>query len=218
MGIDILKSSPLFAGIEEKDIDALLHCLSAVKRQYQKGSFVLVEGETPATIGLVLSGSVQVIQEDYWGNRFILAQVEPGDLYGEAFSCAGVSEIPVSVIAVKQAEIMQIDYNKIVTTCPSACAFHSKMIRNMLQILAQKNIMLTQKIRHITGKTTREKLLSYLSAQAVGAKKETFVIPFNRQQLAEYLSVDRSAMSKELCKMRDEGVLKFKKNEFTLFK
>ncbi|GHV49629.1 Crp/Fnr family transcriptional regulator [Synergistales bacterium] len=173
-------------------------------------------GEDVTAIGIVLSGGVHVLQEDFWGSRAILSHVAPGELFAEAFSCAGVGSLPVSVITTEPSEILFLDYKRVATTCSSSCAFHTGLIKNMMQILAGGNVMLTQKIEHLTRHTTREKLLSYLSEQARQAGQSAFEVPFNRQELADYLSVDRSAMSSELCKMRDDGILRFCKNHFEL--
>ena len=146
----------------------------------------------------------------------ILAHVGRGGLFGEAFSCAGKGTLPVSVAASETTGIMLIDYRKIVTTCSSACVFHMQLIKNMMRILAEKNILLTQKMEHLAKRTTRDKLLSFLSAQALLAGSDTVDIPFNRQELADYLCVDRSALSRELGAMQAEGLLKYEKNRFEL--
>jgi len=211
-----IKKCPLFTGMEEADIQSILDCLSATERRYEKNSFIFMAGGETMSVGMILSGSAHIVQEDFWGNRTIVAHVSPGELFGEAFSCAELKTLPVSVTAAEKCDVMLIDYRKILTTCPSACGYHSAVIKNMTRILAEKNVMLTQKMEHITRRTTREKLLSYLSAVALGARKNSFRIPFNRGQLAEYLSVDRSAMSAELGRMRDEGILEFHKNNFKL--
>ncbi|MGI6727886.1 MAG: Crp/Fnr family transcriptional regulator [Anaerovoracaceae bacterium] len=213
----ILKRNPLFKEISEKDIPILLNCLSAQSVNYEKNQNIFLVDEKPTKVGIILTGSVQIVKEDIWGNRLILAKLSSGGIFGEAFSCANIEKLPVSVFSCEKSKILMIDYRKIITTCPSSCSFHTKIIQNMLQILANKNIMLTQKIEHLTKRTTREKLLSYLSSQALYFRNNSFYIPFNRQELADYLSVDRSAMSKELCKMRDEGILDFQRNFFKLF-
>lgn len=216
--LDVLKACPLFLGIRESDLWALLGCLSSTKVSFGKNNFIFMADQTATSVGIVLSGNVRVIHEDFWGNRAILAHIPPGGLFGEAFSCAEIEKLPVSVIAAEPSDILLVDYKRIITTCSAACVFHTGLIKNMIKILARKNIMLTRKIEHITCPTTREKLLSYLSAQAQSAKNNAFEIPFNRQELAEYLSVDRSAMSNELCKMRDQGILRFRRNQFELLK
>ncbi len=212
----VLESSALFAGIEKTNLLAMLKCLSAKSEVFEKDEYVFSAGESVSKIGIVLSGCVDLIKEDYWGNRTILARAGAGELFGEAFSCSGNKIMPLSVVALEKSQILFIDYRKIITTCSSSCEFHTRLISNMLQILAAKNILLMQKMEHITKRGMREKILSYLSEQAVSQKSNNIVLPFNRQELADFLSVDRSAMSKELCKMRDEGILEFQKNHFTL--
>lgn len=194
----------------------MLQCLSAIQRMYAKNSLVFAAGTPAESVGVVLSGRVDIVQEDFWGSASILARLEPGDLFGEAFSSAQVVSLPVSVIAVEDSEILLLDYQRILTTCTGACKFHDQLIANMLKVLAQKNIALTQKMEHLTRRTTREKLLSYLSTQALRAGSNAFTIPFNRQELSAYLAVDRSAMSSELGRMQREGLLTFDKNHFTL--
>ncbi|MDR3341567.1 MAG: Crp/Fnr family transcriptional regulator [Treponema sp.] len=212
----ILGTCPLFTGIDEADREKLLDCIGATQKKVEKNGFVCMAGEPVRFVEVVLSGAVHIVQDDFWGNRVILARIEPGDLFGEAFSCAEIAESSVSVMAVEESLLLLIDYRKILTTCSSVCGFHEGLIKNMVRILAERNIMLVQKIEHITRHTTREKLLSYLSSQARRVKSNVFDIPFNRQELAEYLSVDRSAMSNELSKMRDDGIVRFQRNHFEL--
>ncbi len=212
----VLERSALFSGIEKTNLLAMLKCLSAKSMVYEKDEYVVSAGESVSKIGIVLSGSVDLIKEDYWGNRTIFARAGAGEMFGEAFSCSESKIMPLSVVALERSQILFIDYRKIITTCSSSCEFHTRLISNMLRILAEKNILLMQKMEHITKRGMREKILSYLSEQAVLQKSNTIAIPFNRQELADFLSVDRSAMSKELCRMRDEGMLEFRKNRFTL--
>ncbi len=212
----ILKQTPLFQGIKENDYDFLLKCLSAREQEYKKDTYIFMTGNPVTEVGIVLSGSVNIINEDYWGNRTIISKMSVGEMFGEAFSYAEITTLPVSVVAVENTRILFINYKQILTNCASLCTFHANLIHNMVRILAYKNIALTRKIEHTSRRTTRDKLLSYLSAQAITAKRQAFDIPFNRQELADYLSVDRSAMSNELCKLRDEGVLAFHKNHFEL--
>ncbi len=211
-----LAQSPLFAGIEASDLSTLLSCLSAKVYCYNKNDVIFSVGEKVTSIGFVLSGNVHILQEDFWGNRTILANAAAGSTFAEAFVSAQVSFLPVSVIAADTCEIMMLDYAKIIKTCPSACSFHNTLVKNMLRIMAQKNVTLTLKIEHVTKRNTREKLLSYLSSQVLQCKSKTFAIPFNRQALADYLAVDRSALSSELSKLQKEGVLTYKKNIFEL--
>lgn len=213
-----LAQCPLFAGIEADRLESLLGCLSAATRACRKDEFIFRAGDKATTVGIVLSGSVRVLQEDFWGRRTILAHIGPGGLFGEAFSCAGKDRLPVSATASEASDIMLVDYKKIVTTCSPACAFHADLIMNMMRILAEKNILLTQKMEHLSRRSTRDKLLSFLSAQALLAGSDSLELPFNRQELADYLCVDRSALSRELGLMRAEGLLAYEKNRFELIR
>ena len=214
--LPILKKCPLFAGIEETNIDQILPCLSATVRQAEKNTFILSTDDSVSYVGLILSGSVHIVREDFWGRKDILSQLGPAELFAESFSCAHTERIPVSVLAVEQTELMLIDCRKIIKTCSSACLFHNQLISNMLEIIANKNIMLMQKIEQLSKRTTREKVLAYLSTEAQKAGKNFFSIPFSRQEMADYLAVDRSAMSFELSKMRGEGLIDFDRNHFKL--
>jgi CRP-like cAMP-binding protein len=173
-------------------------------------------GETVTRVGEVVSGRVHIMKEDFWGNRSILEEFGPGRLFGETYAAAPPSPLEVNVMAAEPCEVLFLDIRRIMTTCSSACRFHARLIRNLLSVTAQKNLLLTRKMGYMARRTTREKLLAYLSAQSQRSGRAAFEIPFDRQQLADYLSVDRSAMSKELCKLRDEGVIKFRKNKFEL--
>lgn len=212
----ILQKCPLFFGIEEPDVRMLSDCLSAAQKRFEKNSFVFLTNEKADFFGIVLSGAVHVLREDFWGNREILTRIEPGGLFGEAFACANVDRLPVSVMAAEESEILLVNCKLIFMSCPSACSFHAVLIRNLTRVLAEKNVTLTQKLEHVTRRTTRDKLLSYLSEQAKLAEGKVFDIPFNRQELADYLSVDRSAMSAELSRMRDENLLRWHRNHFEL--
>lgn len=214
--LNVLKTVDLFKNIEESDMLPLLSCLSAKETHYEKGQTVLFSGEAIKRFGIVLSGQVQIVQDDYYGNRSILAHIGAGNLFGESFACAEIEMLPVSVVATAESEILFIDCRRLAVPCANACGFHSRLIQNLLNIVAMKNIMLTQKNEFISKRTTREKLLAYLSAEARKGGSSLFYIPFNRQELADYLSVERSAMSAELSKLRDDGILRFHKNQFEL--
>jgi CRP-like cAMP-binding protein len=167
-------------------------------------------------LGVVLEGSVQIVKDDFYGNRSILTYAEPGELFGEAFACGDVEKMPVSGYATKVSKILMLSCKKMLTVCSSACSFHNRLIKNLLTVVANRNLNLSQKISVMSHKTTKEKLIAYLSEEAKRQNSSEFSIPFNRQQLADFLSVDRSAMSNELCKMRDEGLLEFERSAFKL--
>ena len=212
----VLKNSPLFMGIDENDLQSLLVCLKAVSRTYRKDECVFMAGSKATAMGLVVSGGVRVLQDDFWGHRAILAHVGPGELFGEAFSCVEADVLPVSVLTSETSEIMLLEYRKVATTCSSACVFHARLVMNMVRILAKKNILLTRKIEYLSQRTMRDRLLSFLSAQAVMAKSTSLELPFNRQELADYLCVERSSLSRELGAMQADGLIRYTRNRFEL--
>lgn len=214
--LSVLKRSKLFSGIEEEEIKVMLPCLSAERKKYKKGEYILRSGEFVGLVGLVISGSVDVMKEDYWGNRNIVAAILPGQTFAESYACAGNIPLGVSAQAAQNSDILMMNIRKLLTTCSSSCSFHSRLIRNLVSLLASKNLMMNEKLTYLTQRSTREKLLSYLSAESMRQHNSSFSIPFNRQQLADYLSVDRSAMSNELSKMQKAGILQFNKNHFLL--
>ena len=212
--IEIFKQTPLFHNISGDDLETVVGCLDGIKRHYKKGTLILSEGEPQKRIGVILSGCIQISSEDVFGNRNIMEQLETGDMYGAAFACAGIKKSPVNVTAVQDSTMWFADVEKVLTVCPHACPFHQLLVKNMVYILARKNVALNEKIEHISRRSTREKLLSYLSGQAKKEGRQHFVIPFNRQELADYLCVDRSAMSTELGRLKEEGLIRFNKSQF----
>ena len=210
--------SVLFSGIKEDELRSMLKCLSAKKKNFRKGEFILMFGDEVSSIGLLVSGAVNVIKEDYWGNANIVAAIQPGESFADAYACSENRTLGVSVVAARDSEVMFLEVGRILHVCSSACSFHSRLIRNLVTLLASKNLAMNEKITHLTQRTTREKLLSYLSAQAMRAGSESFDIPFDRQMLADYLSVDRSALSAELSRMAKDGIVEYKKNHFRLLK
>ena len=212
----IIKKNELFKGIENNNLKSILSCLSAKVSVYKKGEYIYMAGENVYYIGILLKGQVVVLKEDENGNMNILSEISPGEMFGEALACAEIEISSVSVQAVETSEILLIDYKKIIKTCSSACTFHTLLIENMLKILARKTIMLNQKIEIVSKRTIREKLMTFLAIQKNITNSNVFTIPYNREQLSNYLYVDRSAMSRELGKMRDEGLIKFKKNRFEI--
>ena len=173
-------------------------------------------GDVVTDVGVVLSGCVHMVMEDYWGNRNILSMADPGQMFGESFACVMDAKSQVGVLSVEASRVVFLDFRRMATTCTSACVFHERILRNLLSILARKNIAMTDKIDHVTKRTIREKILSYLSSVSLASGSSGFDIPFDRQQLADYLSVERTALSSGLSKLRDEGVITFRKNHFEL--
>lgn len=209
----VLTSAGLFDGLTEEDIESVLSCLSAEMPDFPKNSFIMRRGERSEKIGLVLSGSVLVMQEDFWGNRSIMAKLTPGDTFAEAFACSDNALMNADVMASEDCTVLLLNIKNL----PDSCGSHGIIIKNLLRETAEKNIRITERMTVTSRRTTREKLLAYLSAEAARQGKTAFTIPFDRQQLADYLCVDRSAMSAELCKLRDSGVLSFNRSHFELF-
>lgn len=218
MDDNLLTKTAIFQNISNNEVKSMLECLRAVTRQYQKGETIYRIGDVISDMGLVLSGSIHIEQNDIWGNRRILEYIGSGQVFAETYACIPNEPLMVNAIAAKDTEVLFLNAEKLLTTCPSTCSFHTRVIRNLLSISAQKNLSLTRKIFHTSPKSIREKLLSYLSFQAIRQGTYQFDIPFNRQQLADYLGVDRSALSNELSKMQRDGLLRFHKNRFCLTK
>lgn len=214
--IPILKRTQLFSGVGEEEIGAMLNCLQAKLCTYKKGEYVLRQGEHLDKILVLVSGKLHIQRDDYWGNRSIINMVSIGEMFGEAYVAPKSGTLMNDVLAVENSAVIFFDIKRIITVCSAACRFHSMVVQNLFFAISDKNRKLVQKLTFMTKRTTREKLIAYLSEESKRQNSSEFSIPFNRQQLADYLSVDRSAMSNELCKMRDEGLIEFEKNYFKL--
>ena len=215
--ISILKRTRLFAGVGDSEIELLLSCLSARLCTYKKGEYVLRQGEHLSDIIVLVDGNLHIQKDDYWGNRSILGQISVGEMFGEAYVTPESGAVLNDVVALEDSVVVFFDVKRIIATCSSACRFHATVVQNMFYAISEKNRKLVRKLGHMSKRSTREKLISYLSEEAKRQNSSSFTIPFNRQQLADFLSVDRSALSNELCKMRDDGLLEFEKNQFRLF-
>jgi CRP-like cAMP-binding protein len=213
---DILDRCPLFDNIAREDYGVMLNCLGARVMGFGKDQEIFSEGDAAVYIGIVLSGAVQIVKEDYYGNRSILDRIEPGELFGESFACADGGPLPVSVVAEDACEIMLLGSRRITVSCSKACSFHSKLIFNLLKVVANRNLAFNRKLEILSKRTTRDKLMTYLMYEAKRQGSQAFTIPFDRQALADYLGVERSAMSAELGKLRREGVLTTNRNQFCL--
>lgn len=213
---EISVKSMLFEQIDAMDLKSLLSCLGAKRVKKTAGEIFWAAGDKVTAIGMIVYGRLQVIREDAAGNRAIIAELNAGELFGESFVCAGEGESPVSVEAVTDCEVIFIPLQRILTPCTAACDFHNRLVANLLKIISQKNMLLNQKIDILSRRNLRDKLMAYFLLQIDIHKKNQFEIPFSRSQLADYLCVDRSAMSRELGKMRDEGILEFNKNRFRI--
>lgn len=202
---EALSQCPLFAGIEKNDYHFMIECLKGKTVSVVKKNAVLLEGDAVRYVGVVLSGMLQVIREDFYGNRSVMTILRPGAIFCEAFVCAGIDTMPVSVVAYENSVVLLLDFESILTACSKDCSFQSRLVQNLLRGMARKNIDLTKKIRYMSQKTTKEKIMEYLLDQAKEQRSNEFVIPFNRQSLADYLGVERSAMSAELGRLKASG-------------
>ena len=213
---DVLRKCALFNCIDDESLLKMLICFGARVEFFDKKFTVFTEGSSAKYIGVVLSGGVQIIQVDYYGNRNILTSVYPSEMFAEAFACAEIGSMPVSVVANAPTEVLLIDCSHILHTCHNNCGFHQQLIYNLMKSLAMQNIMFHKKIEITSKRTTRDKLIAYLLACAKEVGKADFDIPYDRQELADYLEVERSGLSLEISKMRNEGLIENRKNHFEL--
>ena len=213
---EILSQCPLFSDMEQSDLNSMIACLNGKTMDVPKGNPIFLEGTPARFAGVVLSGEVQVVREDYYGNRSIMAILQPGELFAEVFSFAGLETMPVSVIASKDSTVFLLDCRRVLTSCTNSCPFHNILLKNLLQEMAQKNLALSQKIRYMSQKSTKEKLMAFLLDQAKQHKSTEFVIPYDRQALADYLGVERSAMSAEISKLKKSGQIDTKGSWFRI--
>lgn len=214
--LPILKRTKLFSGVGEEELPAMLNCLGASVRHCRKGEYLFRAGEYVDSITILAKGRLLIQKDDYWGNRSILNVIVPGEMFGEAYAPPDSGPLHNDVLAVEDSTVILFDIRRVLTVCPSACKFHALTVQNLFFAISEKNRKLVSKMEISAHRTTREKLLSYLSEQAKTHNSSSFEIPFNRQQLADFLSVDRSAMSAELCKLRDAGLLSFERSRFVL--
>ncbi len=211
-----LACSPLMKDVASEDIIKLLTCLDSQLISFQKGNIILHQDDPARYFGFVLTGSVQVLRGDVQGSHTIIAEFKDGELFGETFACAAVPTLPVNAIAKTDCTVLLLEHARVIRACSRPCIAHSRLILNLLRLTAQKNLLLSRKLEIVMQRTTRDKLIAYLHTQAQHAGSSRFAIPFDRQELADYLGVERSAMSTELNKLKKAGIIDFHKNEFQL--
>ena len=214
--LDRIASSPLFAGNSQEELSSLLPCLKSRKKTFAKGDWIFRAGSRISEAGLLLSGGAHIERYDYWGNRHIVSAIRPGEVFGESYAASPKSVMNVSVQADEKLSVLFLVMAKAMHMCTSACPFHARLIDNLVSLLAQRNLMLNEKLTYVTQHTLRDKILSYLSAESLRQHSSYFDIPFDRQQLADYLNAERSALSGELARLKKEGVLDYQKNHFRL--
>lgn len=208
--------SQLFAGIRREDMAGMLGCIGYHVRSYPKGEIIAFEAEIINHVGVVLKGNVDMLKEDLWGNRTMLVRMGKDEVFGETFACGEDALSMVTFAAAEDARVLFLSFSRVMHTCTHACAFHQTLIENMVRIIARKNRELMRKVEVVSKRSLREKILAYLSIQAQQQNAKTFVVPLGRVELAEYLCADRSALTRELAKMREEGVIDFHRNTFKI--
>ena len=214
--MDVIQASVIFTGIDRSELLSLLPCLHDLKKNYSKDEWIYRAGDRITSVGLLLSGSAHIERYDYWGNRHIVSALLPGDIFGESYAASPQSTMNVSVQADSDLSVLFLDLSKILHMCSTSCPFHARLIDNLVSLLARRNLLLNEKLTYVTQHTLRDKILSYLSAESIRQQSSYFDIPFDRQQLADYLNAERSALSKELSKLKKEGILDYQKNHFRL--
>jgi len=210
---DVLKKVELFKGIEAGELETVLKCLGSEIKEIGRDTMFLLAGDKPQYVGVVLAGQLHIIREDFDGNRLLMAAVMPGDIFAEALCCADLSESPVTVTAGADSTVMALRFRRILHVCTNTCAFHTKLIENMLRLIANKNIQLQSRMEIVSLKSIRAKVLRYLES-LVPIQGRSITIPFNREELAHFLCVERSALSHELARMKKDGLIDYQKNRF----
>ena len=213
---ELLKKTKLFKDMKDEEIITMLNCLDANKKTYKKNEVVFPMGKKIENIGLVLDGKLEIAREDFWGNKSMISILQKGDIFGEAYAFAADDPFWASVATLTDASVLFLKASKVVHTCANGCSFHSELINNLVSVIAHRNLKLNAKVSHMSERSIRRKILSFLSGESKKVNNVKFKITYNRQQLADYLSVDRSALSNELSKLRNEGILNFERNNFEL--
>lgn len=216
--IDDISQFSLFSGIKTEDLTPMLRCLGSYNRNYKKGEFIFLSNEPIQSVGIVLKGTIHMIKEDIWGNKTILSFIQKGELFGETFACGSQLKSTVTFYASTNCKVLYMPFQKVIHVCNMSCIFHHRLIENMVSLIADKNARLMEKIEIISKKTLREKILTYISLQSQLHKSSCFKIPLGRVELADYLCADRSALTRELNNMKNEGIINFEKNYFCLLK
>lgn len=211
-----IPACPLFREIRPEEIPGLLRCLGAQRREYAKGETILAEGKPTDQLGVVLSGMAVIQSSDAWGNNSLLGHAGPGAVFAESYACLPGEPLRISVAAAEDTAVLLIRVGRILTACSHACAFHTQLARNLLTVCAAQNLRLSHRILHTRAKSIRGRLMSYFSECAKRSGTNRFQLPYTRQQLADYLGVDRSAMCSELSRMQQDGLIRYHKKDFCL--
>lgn len=212
--LEILKKMDLFSEISEGDVEAILNCLGAAEKAYRKDDIVWFAGDHNDRVGILLEGQLNLIKEDILGNRNIIAKLAPPALFGEVAVCAQMQETPLTVQAASPVQVLFIQIDKLVNTCTNACVFHNRLVKNLLRVIARNSLKLNEKIDYLQQKTIRNKIALYLLNQIAKQGSAEIFLEYNRDELADYLGVNRSALSRELTHLKEEGLVEYRRNRF----
>lgn len=212
-----IKKSPLFFGITETELLKMLKCFNARIKKFETGDMIIRQGDLISKIYIIIDGVVNIEKDSYWGRRIIVQKLYDYNNIALSLVASKIAESTINAVCAKNSTIMIMDFTRCSTMCENACNHHVALIQNMFKILSKENIELLEKIENISQKSIRDKLLTYFSNESIKHKSSSFEIKFNRQELADYLNIDRSAMSFELSKMKSDGIIEFNKNKFILY-
>lgn len=210
----ILEKNPLFQSIPKEDLSSLLDCLGASEKKVSKSTVLVYAGDKIESIGIVISGCLRISRVDNFGNDSIVTTITEGNIFAEVFIAANVEISPVTITALEDSVIVFLNYRKLLTTCKNSCPSHVRLTENLLTIIAKKSLYLNKRIEILSKRTMRDKIFTFLEIESKG--KESFIISLNREEMANYLCVDRSALSAELSRMQKDGLIRYVKNEFEI--
>lgn len=216
MNLSFLTDTALFRGCSEEELQAMLDCLHAATHTYERGEILCHAGDEAMKMGLVLSGRVSIERYDAWGTRSILDVAGPGQVFAETYACLPGEKLMVTVVAEERCVVLLLDVRCLWKDDAPSCPHTMRLLRNLLTVSAHKNLTLSRRIFHTSSKSIRGRVMSYLSYQSLVHGSPDFEIPLNRQQLADYLSVDRSALSAEMSRMQQEGLIAYRRSRIRL--
>lgn len=214
--VRIISRISLFRGIHEEEIAAMLDCMKPRALKFAKNDLIAAEGDGLDSIGIILKGEAAVSKENAAGGRVVLTLLGQGDIFGEMAAFSNRPKWPATVQAQEHCEVFFLPAEKIVGGCEKACPWHRTLIRNLLGLISERALMLNKKVEYLTIKSMRGKISTFLLEQYRRTGDKNILLPFNRNELADFLNVSRPSMSRELCKMRDEGVIDFHLSAFRL--
>lgn len=202
----------LFENIDNNGVLELLKCIGIKTKVFKKNSLILKTDGKIDFLGVILGGNAVIKKTDSLGHTMVIEKLKMNDIFGHNIVCCGLDRSPVEIVSENECEVLFLPFEKVVTPCEKLCSYHLKLIKNIMKMISMRNSLLNDKIDIIGKKTTRDKILAFLESYRNGEK--VFSVPYSREEMAKFLCVDRSAMSRELCRMRDEGILRFHKNHF----